>query len=577
MIKFILNVFSQFFILHSSFVIRSTMTLLFLLFLFLGSQSQAQISYVSASGGNWNTVTVWNPNGTPGVNDDITITNGYVINLAANQLINNITMTSGTLNINGFQLTVNGSVGGAAVANLISTSSSKLNIGGNSARFTIPAGIISLQKLTIDRANGAYSDHTLDLDGSVPADSIVLVLSNGVLELATGMEVQMKSHAIMRNITCSNSSYVDGKMVRYIKKDGGWHYFPIGDGGFSRVMAVRVGSGNINDNNENSAQFYYSTTPDYLDYDATKLPGGVLDRYYWDHTNSGANNYKRIYYTVADLPNGVDETKLVLADYNLATDDEWNIAQAVAQQAVNTVDKYAELTGANASTKRGWTFGSTSAGSPLPVSLISFTGKFEANQNTIQWKTASENDLLGYEVQRSLNGKKYEKITFIDGKNDKNMNEYSYTDNEVNYGSIYYYRLKIMDKRGKESNSNVIKVITEKTENVQLSEVYPNPISSGSNAMIDVVLPTNGWVIIRVYNMMGQLMKEVTEERSAGTYKIEVDISTLPPGTYSYSINFNLKNISGKFVRMSKTGKKEDLKDEFLEEKDEVEPFDKEK
>src|SRR5580700_2609558 len=57
----------------------------------------------------WNTATNWTPNGIPGSADNVTIvtgSNNCVVN--ATSSINNLTLTSGTLNLGGFTLTVNG-------------------------------------------------------------------------------------------------------------------------------------------------------------------------------------------------------------------------------------------------------------------------------------------------------------------------------------------------------------------------------------------------------------------------------------------------------------------------------------
>src|SRR5580704_7455596 len=72
---------------------------------------QAQIAYTwtGASSTSWNTATNWAPNGVPGAADNVTIvTGGNTCKLGASVSINNLTLTSGTLDLNGGVFTVSG-------------------------------------------------------------------------------------------------------------------------------------------------------------------------------------------------------------------------------------------------------------------------------------------------------------------------------------------------------------------------------------------------------------------------------------------------------------------------------------
>jgi len=85
-----------------------------LLFIGLFITSQAAISQISYTWNGsvstaWNTPGNWTPNGIPGAADNVTIvTGGNNCIISANQNINNITLTTGTLNMGGFVLSANG-------------------------------------------------------------------------------------------------------------------------------------------------------------------------------------------------------------------------------------------------------------------------------------------------------------------------------------------------------------------------------------------------------------------------------------------------------------------------------------
>src|SRR5580693_8467745 len=72
---------------------------------------QAQISYTwtGASSTSWTTAANWLPSGVPGSADNVTIVTGSnTCRLASSVSINNLTLTSGTLDLNAGTLTVNG-------------------------------------------------------------------------------------------------------------------------------------------------------------------------------------------------------------------------------------------------------------------------------------------------------------------------------------------------------------------------------------------------------------------------------------------------------------------------------------
>ncbi|MBX3253031.1 MAG: hypothetical protein KF862_02730 [Chitinophagaceae bacterium] len=85
--------------------------LLAALLITLQHATQSQVSYTwnGSLSASWTTAGNWSPNGVPGVLDDVKIVTAVNnCTLSASTTINNITLTSGTLDLNGGTLTVNG-------------------------------------------------------------------------------------------------------------------------------------------------------------------------------------------------------------------------------------------------------------------------------------------------------------------------------------------------------------------------------------------------------------------------------------------------------------------------------------
>ncbi|MDR6803579.1 hypothetical protein J2Y45_000849 [Dyadobacter sp. BE34] len=133
----------------------------------------------------------------------------------------------------------------------------------------------------------------------------------------------------------------------------------------------------------------------------------------------------------------------------------------------------------------------------MPVTLISFDGRSENNQNKLIWKTSAEINNNGFEIERSADARTFEKIGFVDGSGDTKEDQfYHFTD--LNPFATSYYRLKQLDHDGQFEYSKVIMV---KSDAVIL-KVYPNPaqdyltISGISQKQPFSVVDGNGRVVI---------------------------------------------------------------------------------
>ena len=90
-----------------------------------------------------------------------------------------------------------------------------------------------------------------------------------------------------------------------------------------------------------------------------------------------------------------------------------------------------------------------------------FRGEPGRNKVTLKWISEAELNLKGFEIERGLNQTKLERIDFVDSKGSAiAKTEYAYEDNSVfkTENRVYYYRLKIVDRDGAYTTSNIIEV-----------------------------------------------------------------------------------------------------------------------
>jgi hypothetical protein len=94
----------------------------------------------------------------------------------------------------------------------------------------------------------------------------------------------------------------------------------------------------------------------------------------------------------------------------------------------------------------------------LPVELISIECKqVTSNTSMLVWSTATEIDNEGFEVEKSIDGKEFNSIGWVDGVGNSIVTEnYKFTDYSFTYSA--YYRLKQIDYDGTYEYHPVIKV-----------------------------------------------------------------------------------------------------------------------
>ncbi len=157
---------------------------------------------------------------------------------------------------------------------------------------------------------------------------------------------------------------------------------------------------------------------------------------------------------------------------------------------------------------------------PVPLQLLSFTGKISDKSIALSWTTANELNTDYFIIERSINGLSFSNDGTISSMNNPStIHHYQYQVKNLANG-LNYCRLKMVDKDGKFTYSNVLAF---KLNTDAAIRVYPTV----TNATINIY--TYNVQRILLYNTNGQYVQNLLRGQN--------DISHLPSGIYFVKTN----------------------------------------
>jgi serine protease AprX len=173
---------------------------------------------------------------------------------------------------------------------------------------------------------------------------------------------------------------------------------------------------------------------------------------------------------------------------------------------------------------------------PLPVELISFTAQLNQDGILLKWVTASEQNNLGFEIQRKNANSDFYAIGFVEGNGTSlSQNNYSFYDNNFPEGKITY-RLKQIDFDGSYEYSSEIEIQSGNLISYKLYQNYPNPFNPAT--VIKFINPKFSYVKLKVYDILGNEVATLIDgEKQAGIYEMPFNGENLSSGIYMAVLN----------------------------------------
>lgn len=257
--------------------------------------------------------------------------------------------------------------------------------------------------------------------------------------------------------------------------------------------------------------------------------------------NTNASYRATFYFTTAELAawSNISNLKILKVKDGVSLAGQLNSSNAELFNAIvddqRTGKGYASFTG---DFTGGFSqFMLVSANTVLPVNLLTFTATAQKNIIALKWTTEEEVNNKGFAIERSKDGITYEYIGWVDGNGTNNAkHHYDFTDNYVQPGVLYHYRLRQTDFDNREKLS-VVRSAKLESGLVKLL-LAPNPVTSGKISLFISGVQNN--VTVKMYNTQGQLVK-TWNNVNAFDRQATLNLDRVNTGTYLISIQLDDK------------------------------------
>ncbi|MES2389391.1 MAG: T9SS type A sorting domain-containing protein [Bacteroidota bacterium] len=412
--------------------------------------------------------------------------------------------SSSTLNLNGKDITINGTVSGSGTVR--STSASNLNIGGSgnmgSVNFTDGS---ALNNLTMNRSSSGYA--TLGSNLSVIG---VLTVTQGILSTGSN-RITLGSNASL--LGESDNAYVFGsiEVTHNTLQNVTDTYGNIG------VVITAKGA------NPGNTYVLRNIGTDVTGYN---MSHGLKRRY----TITPANDANLDATFIFRYLTGTNELNN-LGTSNLTLYKSTNSGLTWLKVDSCFIDASAKtITAKHVNSFSDWA--AADKASPLPVTLLNFTGNMADGRTVLRWSTANENNNLGFTILRSnhCQADNFEKRGFVPGAgNSFSVKDYTFIDS-LNSADAYYQLLQT-DYNGKRELSPVIHVGSRNKPAADWEAlVYPNPIQGSAGISIQSLSAET--INVEVLTANGERVHQNIMQLQPGLNLSRIDFSALPSAVY---------------------------------------------
>jgi hypothetical protein len=411
--------------------------------------------------------------------------------------------------------------------------------GTGAQTFVNTTGNLFLHNVTMNHTgsgvtlNGANSSMIIDATGTLTLNSGVIITNALMVDVV---------NTVTTAVTPGNvTSYVQGNLRRRILSLGSYD-FPVGNAakGYQRANFNFTAATTITQ----LAAFFtsYGAVPAALGSTecAMTYDHAAIDNGYWTVAStpakSNSGNYTATLYNLNYTNSAGSNGYTVMSDHTIPGTGPWQLLNGdgtngtCVPSTVNCVIRQ---------NMRGFSKFGTAASSntPLPIDLLTFSGKALDKVNLVEWATVTETNNDYFLPEKSADGVTFVEMTRVKGAGNSNTTLYYSQIDEDPYNPVTYYKLKQVDFDGKYTYSDIISLAhANSSDQSELLNLYPNPTNSEIN--LEIYSPVDGFVEVEIVDMFGRTVIRQKSEVKMGNDVLIYDVSSLAAGAYFSKVSF---------------------------------------
>ena len=170
---------------------------------------------------------------------------------------------------------------------------------------------------------------------------------------------------------------------------------------------------------------------------------------------------------------------------------------------------------------------------PLPVRLLQLKAIVRNGAIQVSWNVNNEENMVKYEVEKSINGRTFGKIGEAAALNSGRATNYSFIDQSPNSG-VNYYRLRLIDVNRAPEYSLIVRVDMDGgNDNIR---IFPNPVVHQTFTLQLSNMQKGNYELL-IYNGIGQIAWRQTIYHDGGSTTKNISLpAQLSKGIYNVQL-----------------------------------------
>ncbi len=184
----------------------------------------------------------------------------------------------------------------------------------------------------------------------------------------------------------------------------------------------------------------------------------------------------------------------------------------------------------------------------LPATCSNFNYKLFGNNIQLMWSTQTETNSSYFEIQKSTDGINFSTIANLVASNNSAIQKnYQFID-KFNANELIYYRIKQVDKDGKEQFVCKTLKVNGLSKVESFSTVYPNP--ANNQITVDILKMYSGKTEVQIVNAVGQIVSSKIFNLQNANTQLKMDVSKLAAGIFTMRIISTNEVVTKQFTKL---------------------------